>query len=153
MKYGKLNNGLLTTIELKAYKEKYEDENGEIQERSITVETQATMAREQGYKPVDDIDETILSEAPTGKVAVFTPIDLGDHISFEYKTVVDRKYYKREIDKYKKELAESDYKITKCYEASLVGEQLPYDIQTLHSLREAARCKINELENQFNNEL
>ena len=46
----------------------------------------------------------------------------------------------------KQALSDSDYKITKCYEANLLGEKLPYDMATLHTEREAQRAKINELE-------
>lgn len=46
----------------------------------------------------------------------------------------------------KMKLAESDYKIIKCYEYSLVGAELPYDIQALHEEREALRTLVNELE-------
>lgn len=43
-------------------------------------------------------------------------------------------------------LAETDYKIIKCYEYSLVGLDLPYDIQTLHEEREKIRKEIRSLE-------
>ena len=41
---------------------------------------------------------------------------------------------------------DNDYKIIKCSEASLVGEEMPYDITALHAERQALRDKINELE-------
>ena len=50
------------------------------------------------------------------------------------------------IDDLKKQLSESDYKVTKCYECSLVGETLPYDIEALHVERQAIRDEINRLE-------
>jgi hypothetical protein len=37
------------------------------------------------------------------------------------------------------QLTETDYQIIKCYEYSLVGLELPYDIQALHEEREAIR--------------
>ena len=43
-------------------------------------------------------------------------------------------------------LAATDYKIIKCSEAQLAGEELPYDIAALHSERQALRDRINELE-------
>ena len=46
----------------------------------------------------------------------------------------------------KAELESTDYKIIKCSEASLVGEELPYDIVALHAERQALRNQINELE-------
>lgn len=46
----------------------------------------------------------------------------------------------------KAQLEATDYKIIKCSEAQLVGEELPYDIAALHSERQALRDRINELE-------
>lgn len=43
-------------------------------------------------------------------------------------------------------LSESDYKVIKCMEAYLCGEELPYDIMSLHEERDAQRARINELE-------
>lgn len=44
------------------------------------------------------------------------------------------------------DLQESDYKIIKCYEYFLVGLDLPYDIEALHSEREALREEIRKIE-------
>lgn len=52
-----------------------------------------------------------------------------------------------EIEQAKSELQEGDYKIIKCIEAYLCGEELPYDIQALHSERNAYRALINQSEN------
>ena len=38
-----------------------------------------------------------------------------------------------------------DYKIIKCYEASLIGKEAPYDVETLIADRQKVRDKINEL--------
>lgn len=151
--YGRFENGFLRTISLEPFRDRYEDENGEIQERTVTVEDQAIRAQEQGFKPVDDIDESILAGAPVGKVVIFEPVDLEDHIGYTYKTVTDIQYFKREIAKCKQQLNDTDYKVTKCYEASLVGDPMPYDIQELRTTREAARARINILEEQLNEEV
>lgn len=55
----------------------------------------------------------------------------------------------QQISDLKTQLAETDYKIIKCYEYQLVGLELPYDIQTLHAERQAIRDQINELELQL----
>ena len=55
-----------------------------------------------------------------------------------------RVYHK--IDDLKKELSDSDYKIAKCYEASLLNQEMPYDIETLYNERQAKRDEINRLE-------
>ena len=51
-----------------------------------------------------------------------------------------------QIAELKAQLSSTDYKIIKCSEAQLVGEELPYDIVALHEERQALRDKINELE-------
>lgn len=51
-----------------------------------------------------------------------------------------------EIEALKGELASTDYKIIKCMEAYLCGEELPYDIAALHAERNAKREEINNLE-------
>lgn len=50
------------------------------------------------------------------------------------------------IDDFKKELADTDYKIIKCTEYSMVNDELPYDIAKLHQERQALRDTINEME-------
>jgi hypothetical protein len=55
-----------------------------------------------------------------------------------------KKYYK--IQNLKLLLNESDYKITKCYEASLLNEEIPYNLQELLAQRKAWRDEINALE-------
>ncbi len=45
-------------------------------------------------------------------------------------------------------LSESDYKIIKSYESSLIGKELEYDIEQLHIERQNMRDKINEVKNE-----
>ena len=52
------------------------------------------------------------------------------------------------INELKYELTATDYKIIKCSECSLAGEELPYDIVELHAQRQAIRNEINELEGE-----
>lgn len=51
-----------------------------------------------------------------------------------------------EIDNLKEALITTDYKVIKCMEAYLCGEELPYDIEALHAERNAQRAEINILE-------
>ena len=44
-----------------------------------------------------------------------------------------------------------DWKIIKCYEASLQGKELPYDIDALMASRQRLRDQINELQRQLDN--
>lgn len=42
-----------------------------------------------------------------------------------------------------------DWKIIKCYEAKLLNQPLPYDIEELMQQRQEVRDKINELQKQL----
>lgn len=50
------------------------------------------------------------------------------------------------IEKLKKEVAATDYKVIKCYEASLVGKEPPYNMEAVHQERQEIRDEINRLE-------
>ena len=52
----------------------------------------------------------------------------------------------QEIAEAEAKLTQTDYKVIKCYEYSLVGLELPYDIEELHTERQTLRDKINELQ-------
>lgn len=54
-------------------------------------------------------------------------------------------------DYFREKLSKSDYKVIKCMESFLCGEDLPYDITELHRERQALRDKVNEY-NQTNGE-
>lgn len=49
----------------------------------------------------------------------------------------------------KRVLSQSDYKVIKCMEAMLCGEELPYDIKALHEERNRIRAQVNELESSI----
>lgn len=51
-----------------------------------------------------------------------------------------------QITRLKLELEETDYQIIKCSEYQLLGLELPYDLQALHTNRQVIRDKINKLE-------
>jgi hypothetical protein len=53
------------------------------------------------------------------------------------------------IWKLKSKLAETDYKVLKCTEASLCGQELPYDLDAVVSERDGWRSQINELEEKL----
>lgn len=91
----------------------------------------------------------VSSEQPkveTGQISVdsFRIVDGKVVQSWEIK--VDPEAIQKQINELKQQLSESDYQITKCYECSLVGEVLPYDIQELHTERQSIRDEINRLE-------
>ena len=51
-----------------------------------------------------------------------------------------------QIAELKKQLSATDYKVIKCSECQLLGEEMPYDVAELHAERQAIRDKINQLE-------
>lgn len=57
-----------------------------------------------------------------------------------------------DIESLKSELQESDYKVIKCAEAMVVGAEMPYDVASLHTVRQELRDKINELEKAMSDE-
>ncbi|MBR4290667.1 MAG: hypothetical protein IKT52_08520 [Oscillospiraceae bacterium] len=50
------------------------------------------------------------------------------------------------IAELKKQLSATDYKVIKCAECQLLGEEMPYDVAALHAERQAIRDEINRLE-------
>lgn len=144
--YGYINEeGYLHSKMLEILIERYKDESEEIKERVVTIEEQAAMLIEQGWKPVDLIDESRMI-AEEGYNIEISPYDAGECISYRYKKTFDRKEVNNKIQNLKKQLSNDDYKITKCYEASLLKEPLPYNVIELHAIRNELRAKINELE-------
>lgn len=77
------------------------------------------------------IEEELLANLETYKQTAITNYNIG--------------VKKETVKILKKQLASSDYKIIKCYEASLLGEEMPYDFTELAKEREQLRDKINEL--------
>lgn len=129
-KYGYIENGFLRAREV---------EQGQVQNLSSE------------WKPVDDIDESNTISDDDNYTIRLVPYDNGNRISFNYEKVVNTTKIQGEIDAIKAELSETDYQVIKCYEASLVGEELPYDIKALHEDRNEKRAQINALETNLTN--
>ena len=129
-KYGYIENGFLRAREV---------EQGQVQNLSSE------------WKPVDDIDESKSISDDDNYTIGLGPDDNGNRISFNYEKVVNTTKIQGEIDAIKAELSETDYQVIKCYEASLVGEELPYDIKALHEDRNEKRAQINALETNLTN--
>lgn len=145
MEYGYINDGgYLVSKNVDEYIEHYK-EKGEIKQRSVSIETQAATLSAAGWKPVDPLDEERL-KCEEGYIVRVTPFDAGERISYRYDTVFDTQKVRREIQELKNQLTADDYKVIKCYEASLLGEQLPYDIAQIHRTRQDIRARINILE-------
>jgi len=54
-----------------------------------------------------------------------------------------------EINALVEELNSTDYRIVKAMEYSLVGLEVPYDIDALHMERQKKRDRINKLQNEI----
>ena len=152
VEYGYINeNGFLTSKMLEEYIEKYRDEeDGKMKERIITVEEQANFLLSLGWKPVDIVDDTKLQCHENCCVRI-KPYDNADKISYRYEEEFDANSVKKQISKLKSSLTSNDseigdYRITKCYEASLLSKELPYDIADLYKKRQCVRDEINRLE-------
>ena len=146
VRYGYIDNGYLVAQEIKEYTEQYRDEENVIMDRTVTVEEQIDSYVQNGYKPVDPIDEDKLENCDENYVFHLKPYDAGDHIAYEYVKLFDVQKFKGEINNLKKALSGNDYKITKCMEAKMLDIPLPYDIQAVHAENQIMRDRINEIE-------
>ena len=145
VEYGRIDeNGIMTSKMLEPYNESFRDNDGELKERVVSVEEQADILKASGWKPVDLIDESKMI-AEEGYIIEISPYDAGEKISYRYVKTFDKKEVENKIRELKKRLSAGDYKIIKCYEASLLKEILPYDIENLHKNRDELRKNINEL--------
>lgn len=151
VEYGYINeNGYLVSRILEEYTERYrDDETGETKERVISIEDQISLLV--GWKPVDLVDDTKL-QCPENYSVRIIPYDAGDKISYRYEQKFNAKIVQKRISDLKESLTSTDsdigdYRITKCYEASLIGLDMPYNVADLHQARQAVRDEINQLEN------
>lgn len=145
IEYGYMEGRYLHSRFIKEINRVYVDNDGKQRTETITVEQQIAELSED-WKPVDTISEEQMQCDEENYIIVPVPYDAGDHIAYNYEKRFDRQKIRAEIADLKAALADSDYKITKCYEASLLGQELPYDVATLHTERQEQRDKINELE-------
>ena len=81
-----------------------------------------------------------------GEVAVDSYKEENGKLVQYWEVKVDSVYIQKKIDNLKEVLSSSDYKVIKCQEASLIGEQMPYDVYELHKERQSIRDEINRLE-------
>ena len=149
VEYGYIENGYLISKILEPETENYRDEEtGYIKSKTISIKEQIERLGSL-WKPVAPINENnrICEE---GYIIRLVPFDAGDHIDYEYKKVLDLQKIKKDIVKQKEFLSDTDYQITKCNEAFMLGNPLPYDLSTIRQERQAARAKINELETILN---
>lgn len=145
VEYGYMEGQYLHSRFIEPINRIYTDNDGVQRVEVITVEQQVSELSDV-WKPVDLISEEQMQSDEENYIVVPVPYDAGDHIAYRYEKRFDRRKIRDEIEALKTALSDSDYKITKCYEASLLGQELPYDVAALHTERQALRDKINELE-------
>lgn len=99
-------------------------------------------AAEQGFLPYEE------QEKPTTSDDVIPHNYSPEYVEQEGKIIRRWKAYPNyeEIEKLKNKLTDTDYKVIKCYEAALVGGEMPYDVQKMHTERQEIRNEINRLE-------
>lgn len=140
-----MEDGYLRSRILEDYSEIQVNEQGEQYTRVVTIAEQARNLSKE-WKPVDPIDENQMAAGDDYHIVVPHPYDAGDHIAYRYEVKFDTQRIKAEIQAQKDRLAATDYKVAKCYEATLTGAEMPYDVDAIISQRQEMRAKINELE-------
>jgi len=146
--YGYMEDGYLRAKAIEPTVENYKDGDGNVKQKTISVEEQIERLSEE-WKPVDDLDEAQLMSDDEDYIIIPKPYDAGDHIAYEYVRKFDVQKIRKEVSELKDTLYSSDYKVIKCYEASLIGEALPYDMTALHNERQEIRDRINELQGKL----
>lgn len=115
------------------------DEELDIQDVGEELEQQTTTVTEEILTPVtlpwsEANEEIAKKEAHNGE---YTIEDDGVE-----PTPVEK------IAELKKQLSATDYKVIKCAECQLLGQEMPYDVEALHAERQAIRDEINKLEEE-----
>lgn len=110
---------------------------------------QAKPEEEGVWKPIEELDLNRMESGDPDYIIMPTLYDDGNMIRYQYNKVFDTQRILSRINQLKETLESTDYKVIKCYEASLVGDELPYDINELHAERQAQRDIINELQKKL----
>lgn len=112
--------------------------------------------REQGERMAELRNTGFLDFVPSeqpqtepGKIAVDSFAIVEGKVVQTWIIQADMEAVKAEIETLKASLSNTDYQVIKCYEATLIGATLPYDIEALHTERQAIREKIKEKEAQL----
>lgn len=115
------------------------DETGRIRFAMFSSDKEAA---EQGFLPYEE------QEKPTTQENVIPHNYSRKYTETDGKIIMSWQAYPNyeAIEKLKKELTETDYQVIKCYEASLVGGEMPYNVQSMHEERQEIRNEINRLE-------
>lgn len=93
-----------------------------------------TVIIREGAEPIDNVTKFAWADEDYEEVQMFMP--------YPEKTTAQK------IQELKAKLSATDYKVIKCAECQLLGEELPYDVVELHAERQAIRDQINRLEQE-----
>ena len=155
IEYGYINeNGSLVSKFLEEYSEKFKnEETGEIYTDTLeTLQLEFEDKAEGVALYIKELNAEVAAiKCPEYYSVRIVPYDAGDKISYKYEQRFNAKLVRNKIDELKASLTSNDsvigdYRITKCYEASLIGLDMPYDIENLHQQRQSVRDEINKLE-------
>jgi hypothetical protein len=108
-----------------------------IKDGKIKIRNQIVI-RKDGMSTYNPTEEMILADGWEEYITPSVPEPTQEELEARRKV--------REIEREKELLSSTDYKVIKCIESYLCGEELPYDINELHLERQAQRARINELE-------
>lgn len=99
------------------------------------------------YKDIEVVPYSGEEEGELDKIIPY--YENGEKVVYQkFKLVKNDEFLISEkISLLKTELSESDYKVIKCYEASILkSDDMPYDVQNLAEERQTKRDEINRLE-------
>lgn len=141
-------------ISIKAKKKKKQKEKDKLELRlSIEDEFSKRIDKLGEFK---DLVEEPSSDKDLGELDILLPVYRQDRKSG--KVIRSWKVEKNsislvlnKINNLKKNLTKSDVKLNKCLEAQLLGTEIPYDVKSLISERQAQRDEINRLETLLEN--
>ena len=85
--------------------------------------------------PIDDVKKFAWTAEDYEDVQMYIPNRI--------KTIPEQ------IRELKTKLSTTDYKVIKCSECQLLGQEMPYDVAELHAERQAIRDQINQLQSQM----
>lgn len=149
VEYGFIEDGYLRIKSLDTiFIKNANTQTGELETKVITVEDQIKDLPPE-WKPLERIDDEKIRQAKDGYIVNAIPYDAGERISYHYEVVPDRQAMRRKIEELKASLTDTDYQVIKCYEASLIGAPMPYDMTELHNSRQEIRDQINNIDQKI----
>ena len=98
-----------------------------------------------GTEELPDIKQMFIEKTATSEALAKQEAYNGEYEPVEIELPVHE-----QIAELKAQLSATDYRVIKCSECQLLGQELPYDVAELHAERQAIRDQINQLEQTKN---